>query len=109
MHRVGGGYVDADFPQLYYVNNIVTIARCDLGLLSGIVLLVIAYGLRWPALLSRWLGCFTYLIAMGYFFWRTVIILELSPLKKITDSEPVNGPPTGCTAQMVRPSITRFG
>ncbi len=72
-----GGYVSANFPQLYHVSNIVTVARCGLGLLTGFVLLIIAYGLRRPALLARWLGCFAYIILMGYFFWRTVITLEL--------------------------------
>ena len=73
-----GGYVAANFPQLYRVGNIVTVPRCDLLLSTGIALLVIAYGLQWPALLARCLGCFAYIILMGYFLWRTVVRLELS-------------------------------
>ena len=73
-----GGYVAANFPQLYRVVNFVTVPRCDLLLSTGVALLIIAYGLRWPALLARCLGCFAYIILMGYFFWRTVIGLELS-------------------------------
>lgn len=73
-----GGYVAANFPQLYGVGNFVTVPRCDLVFSSGIASLIIAYGLRWPALLARCLGCFAYVILMGYFFWRTVIRLELS-------------------------------
>ena len=72
-----GGYVAANFPPLYHVENMVTNARCDLALLTGIVLLILAYGLRRPALLARWLGCFTYISLIAYFFWRTAITLEL--------------------------------
>jgi len=73
-----GGYVAASFPQLYRVDNIVTVPRCDLLLSTGIASFIIAYGLRWPALVARCLGCFAYIILMGYFLWRTVMRLELS-------------------------------
>ena len=38
-----GGYIAADFPQLYRASNFVTIARCNLVLSTGIVSLVMAY------------------------------------------------------------------
>lgn len=72
-----GGYIAADFPQLYRASNFVTIARCNLVLSTGIVSLVMAYGLRQPTLLAWWAGCFAYMILLGYFFWRTVSRLEL--------------------------------
>lgn len=72
-----GGYVAADFPQLYRVTNIVTIARCNLVLSTGIASLIMAYGLRRPTLLAWWVGCCGYMILLGYLFWRTVSRLEL--------------------------------
>ena len=74
-----GGYAAAGMPQLYHVNNVATIARCNLLLLSGTISLIVAYGLeRRPALVAWWLGCLCYLACMGYFFWRTITRLELS-------------------------------
>jgi hypothetical protein len=72
-----GGYVAAVFPELYHVNNIATITRCNLVLLTGIASLIIGCRLRRPAALAWWLGRFTYVILIGYFFWRTVTRLEL--------------------------------
>ena len=72
-----GGYVTAVLPQLYQVDNLVTLARCNLVLSTGIGSLVIAYGLRWPELVRWWLGCFAYLMLLGYLFWRTLARLEL--------------------------------
>jgi hypothetical protein len=73
-----GGYVAANFPELYGVTNVVTVQRCDLVFSTGIASLIIAYGLQWLAVLARCLGCFAYVILIGYFFRRTVIKLELS-------------------------------
>ena len=71
------GYVAADLP-FYHVANVVTVARCSLVLSAGIASFIIGYGFhRRPALTSWWMGCFAYLILLGYFFWRAVSRIEM--------------------------------
>ena len=71
-----GGFVAADLP-LYRVNNIITVARCALVLGTGITSLVLAFGIRRPVAFAWWVGCFVYMVLIGYFSWRTVTRFEM--------------------------------
>jgi hypothetical protein len=71
-----GAYVAANLP-LYGVNNIVTIARCNLVLSTGITSLVMAHGFHRRAVFAWWAGCLVYVMVLGYFFWRAVTTFEM--------------------------------
>lgn len=71
-----GCYVAAGLP-LYGVNNIVTIARCNLVLTIGITLLIMGCGFHRRAVFAWWVGCLAYIILVGYFFFRALISLEM--------------------------------
>jgi hypothetical protein len=72
-----GGYVAAGLP-LYRVNNIITIARCNLVLTIGITLLVMGYGFHRRAVFAWWVGSLAYIVLVGYFSLRTLSSLDMS-------------------------------
>ena len=67
----------ASVLPFYGVNNLTMIGLNSLVLTVGVTSLIMGYGVHRRALFAWWLGCFSYLVLVGYLFWRLMTRLEI--------------------------------